>query len=147
MKARTTTTNQKSRLKLCEANETARSADQVTELEPQVTFGACFSEMFLNRISDLNTFAPLHATDAYQEARAAYEGLFEDAFDEPHDGEPRPVADEVLSTVSGVDPIAVEALMRAVHRMQDLEMEYIYRLGIQDGARLDKPGFLVDGLA
>jgi len=106
-----------------------------TEIEtyipvPSSGFGASFSEMFLDRISNTDTFKPLQALESYQNAKAAYSSIRESLFDEK----------------GKADIKAVEKLIRALHRIQDLEMEYIYRLGIQEGLSMRGPDFLISGI-
>ena len=90
------------------------------------TFGENFSEMFLSRIADLDTFAPLHNLTAYQEAQEEYESA--------------------RSAAEQREPKSLERLLNAIHRVQDFEMEYLYRLGFQEGARAQSGSFLTDGL-
>ena len=106
-----------------------------TEIEtyipvPSSGFGASFSEMFLDRISNTDTFNPLQALESYQNAKAAYSSLQETLFDE----------------TGKADIKTVEKLIRALHRIQDFEMEFIYRLGIQEGASMGRPDFLTSGI-
>lgn len=94
------------------------------------TFDTSFSNMFLDSVSDIETFAPLHALESYQEAKAAYSALHTEIFDNNH----------------AADEKTVQAIMNAIHRIQDLEMQYIYRMGIQNGIHMSKPDFLIGGV-
>lgn len=93
-------------------------------------FGPSFSKMFLDRISDIDTFKPLQALKAYQDAKTAYSSLYNSIFDT-----------EVVP-----DKKTVLELIRAIHRIQDMEMEYIYRLGIQEGVSMRAADFLISGI-
>ena len=93
-------------------------------------FGTHFSTMFLRRIADLDTFAPLHSIHPYQEAQAEYSALRDQVFDQDN----------------AIDASVVQAIINALHCIQDLEMEYLYRLGIQEGMRIREPEFLTEGM-
>ncbi|EGO62592.1 hypothetical protein [Acetonema longum] len=90
------------------------------------TFGENFSEMFLSRIAYRETFAPLQDVDAYQAAKEEYNNAYNE--------------------VAQQGPKALERLLRAIHRVQDFEQEYLYRLGFQEGVRSQSASFLIDGL-
>lgn len=106
-----------------------------TEIEayipvPSSSFGASFSEMFLDRISNNETYKPLQALEAYREAQTAYSSL----------------CDSIFDTEAMSDKKAVQELIRALHRIQDIETEYIYRLGMQEGLSMRGPDFLISGI-
>jgi len=90
------------------------------------TFEESFSEMFLSRISDSDTFEQLHSLATYRDAKSKY--------------------DEAYEAVAQNCPQALEELMRTIHRIQDLEQEYLYRMGFQEGLRLQNVSFLTEGL-
>lgn len=95
-----------------------------------MNFGHEFNEMFLTRLDDLATLAPLHALEAFQKAQRAAETA-RMALEEN-------IPAEQQSTITG--------LVNAFHRMADLQMEFCYRLGMQEGIVLNKPEFLTIGL-
>lgn len=97
---------------------------------PSSSFGASFSEMFLDRISNIDTFKPLQALESYQNAKSAYSSVY-----------------NTLCGETGKDDIKnIEKLIRALHRIQDIETEYIYRLGMQEGLNMRGPDFLISGI-
>ena len=102
----------------------------VNEPFPAVNFGACFSKMFLDRIANPDTFAPLKALERYQEAQAVYSLIHREIFDKDQ----------------AADQNTVQKLINALHSIQDLEMQYFYRLGIQEGVAMHKPDFLTVGV-
>lgn len=95
------------------------------------TFGTCFSNMFLDRISNPDTFAPLDEMSAYQDAQAAYDSAHSAIFDQG----------------AAADHKSVQALIDALYRLQDMQMQYIYRVGIQDGMQVCRPDFCTVGIA
>lgn len=93
-------------------------------------FGVTFSEMFLDRIADKEVFAPLEVLERYQSKMQVYGAAHAAIFD---------TLDQ-----SGTEP--VQTLLTALYSVQDMQMEYIYRLGLQEGMRIGLPSFLTEGI-
>lgn len=89
--------------------------------------GPAFAEMFYNRQDRGDIRSELEASQAYQEANTAF----------------RSVRNE-LEEQLGIE--RSEELMEAFLRLTDIESQYYYRLGIQEGLFLQSDQFLTEGI-
>ena len=94
-------------------------------------FGRVFANMLYDRLDDGQLLQKLqndpHYTRSREACREAYGAIF-------GGGE---------RTGSGLKRDFLNALLH----LRDLELQYIYRTGVQDGISLSKVDFLVDGLS
>lgn len=94
-------------------------------------FGRAFANMLYDRLDDGQLFQKLqndpHYTRSREACREAYRAIF-------GGGE-------------GPGSNLERDFLNALLHLRDLELQYIYRAGVQDGISLSKVDFLVDGLS
>ena len=93
-------------------------------------FGHAFANMLYDRLENGQILQGLQGNHQYIQRREACKGAY------------RAIADEGKSPNNSVE----RDFLNAILRLRDLELQYIYRAGIQDGISLSKVDFLVDGL-
>ena len=96
-----------------------------------VEFGRAFKNMLIRRLDDPMTLAPLMESEAYCDAKQEYDGIHEAIFD----------------SCNFADCDSVQALINALRVLHDMELNCLYRTGIQDGMLILTPDFRVSGVA
>lgn len=94
-------------------------------------FGRAITNMLYDRMERGELLQELQSSPEYVKAQRAYD----DAYD----------------AIAGAGGFAVgsqeQLLLHALNHLRDLEVQFIYRAGIQDGLSMTSPGFLVAGVA
>lgn len=94
-------------------------------------FGHAFTNMLYDRLERAGFLQELQDTPEYTQAQRAY--------------------NEAYKALAGVEGFTSEsqeqALLDCLNHLRDLEAQFIYRAGIQDGMSMTRPGFLVAGVA
>lgn len=94
-------------------------------------FGHAFTNMLYDRMEGGEFLQKLQDTPEYARAQRAY--------------------NEAYKALAGADGFTSgsqeQALLNCLNRLRDLEAQFIYRAGIQDGMSMTRPGFLVAGVA
>lgn len=94
-------------------------------------FGHAFTNMLYDRLESAGFLQELQGTPEYAQAQRAY--------------------NEAYQALAGADGFISgspeQALLDCLDRLRDLEAQFIYRAGIQDGMSMTRPGFLVAGVA
>jgi len=94
-------------------------------------FGHAFTNMLYDRLEGNGFFQELQDTPEYAQAKRAYNKAY-----------------EALAGADGFTSGSPEQdLLDCLNRLHDLEAQFIYRAGIQDGMSMTRPGFLVAGVA
>ena len=94
-------------------------------------FGRAFTNMLYDRMEGGGFFQGLQSSPEYIKAQHVYNDAY-----------------EALAGENGLASGSPEqALLDALNRLRDLELQFIYRAGIQDGMSMTRPGFLVAGVA
>lgn len=102
-----------------------------TNVVNNTDFGCAFRNMLISRLDDPMTFAPLADSAAYREARQEYDRLYEAVFD----------------SKNFADANIVQELLNALRALHDMEVNYLYRTGLQDGMLMLTPDFRTLGVA
>lgn len=78
-------------------------------------------------------------------------GLLQELQSSPEYAKAQKAYDEAYEALSGAGGFASgspeQVLLNALDHLRDLEVQFIYRAGIQDGLSMTSPGFLVAGVA
>lgn len=94
-------------------------------------FGHAFTNMLYDRMEGGGSLQKLQDTPEYAQAQQSYNEAY-----------------EALAGAEGFTSGSPEqALLDCLNRLRDLEAQFIYRAGIQDGMSMIRPGFLVAGVA
>lgn len=89
-----------------------------------MSFYEAFTAMIYTRMEEPDFYSPLEGNVAYRAAQEAYRAARAQA----EDGGP------------------VDALIHASNRLFDLQAQYIYRMGLQDGLSVSRNDFLAQGI-
>ena len=93
-------------------------------------FGNAIADMLYSRMDDGEFLQRLQDSPAYAQAQQEYQTAY-----------------KVLAGDQGLAPSSQEqTLIDALRHIHDLELQYIYRAGLQDGINLKDPAFLTAGL-
>ena len=94
-------------------------------------FGRAFTNMLYDRMEGGGFLQELQSSPEYIKVQQVYNDAY-----------------EALAGENGLASGSPEqALLDALNRLRDLEVQFIYRAGIQDGMSMTRPGFLVAGVA
>lgn len=94
-------------------------------------FGHAFTNMLYDRLEGGRFLKKLQGIPEYAQAQRSYYEAY-----------------EALAGTEGFTSGSPEqALLDCLNRLRDLEAQFIYRAGIQDGLSMTRPGFLVAGVA
>ena len=94
-------------------------------------FGRAFTNMLYDRLEGGGFLQELQSSPEYIKAQQVYNDAY-----------------EALAGENGLVSGSLEqALLDALNHLRDLELQFIYRAGIQDGMSMSRPGFLVAGVA
>lgn len=94
-------------------------------------FGRAFANMLYDRLEGGGLLQELQSSPEYAKAQQAYNDAY-----------------EALTGAEGFASGSPEqVLLNALDHLRDLEVQFIYRAGIQDGLSMTSPRFLVSGVA
>jgi DNA-binding FadR family transcriptional regulator len=94
-----------------------------------IEFGRAFNNMLMRRLDDPVTLAQLMESEAYSDAQQEYDAIYEAVF-----------------SGDSVDAASIQALLNATRALHDMELDYLYRTGIQDGMLMLMPDFRTIGV-